>query len=346
MLGIYRYALAMMVALSHLWSEFIWWQGIYGVFGFYVISGYLMTLILSEVYTGFGNSWRYALNRILRIFPVYWAALAITLIFGFSGLQTLIDVGNDIEAAYKPKSITELIGNFTLVAYWKSSLSIFQAWSIRVELVYYALMVFLCRDRRLVLIWLICSVFICAYHINENSPFYLRYSTVAGASIAFALGAAVYHLKKLLRLSTLHLYISSFVFFLHLIFASRIWNFIPDTQNFEIIFVPHHYGIYGNCLAAAYLIWAIASSTQNPSKSDKLEKIGKPLGDIAYAIFLTHWIAAMVVVNLGISGKNKLIFVPLTLIVLHIISFTLFKAVEAPINSRLRDRIRPARVNN
>lgn len=174
-----------MVALSHLWNDLIWWQGIYGVFGFYVISGYLMTLILSEVYTGFANSWRYALNRILRIFPVYWAALAIALIVGYLGLETLI---KDIEAAYQPQSATEFIGNFTLVAFWESKLTISQAWSLRVELVYYALMVFLCRDWRIVLIWLFCSILICAYQVNENSVFYLRYSTIAGASIAFALG--------------------------------------------------------------------------------------------------------------------------------------------------------------
>ncbi len=338
MLGIYRYALAMMVALSHLWNDLIWWQGIYGVFGFYVISGYLMTLILSEVYTGFANSWRYALNRILRIFPVYWAALAIALIVGYLGLETLI---KDIEAAYQPQSATEFIGNFTLIAFWESKLTISQAWSLRVELVYYALMVFLCRDWRIVLIWLFCSILICAYQVNENSVFYLRYSTIAGASIAFALGALVYHLKNRLHLSPIHLYISTIVFFGHLVFASHIWNFPHEALGFTIFFMPHHFGLYGNTLAAAYLIWAIVSVSNISAKSNMVEKVGKPLGNIAYAIFLTHWIAAILIVNLGVNNENKLIYVPLSLVVLHVISFALYRFVETPVNKRLRDRIRP-----
>ena len=48
MFGIYRYSLAFCVAISHLWGGMIAGPAAYAVWGFYCLSGYLMTLILSE----------------------------------------------------------------------------------------------------------------------------------------------------------------------------------------------------------------------------------------------------------------------------------------------------------
>jgi len=81
MLGIFRYILALMVTLSHLWTGLAGWSGVGAVFGFYVISGYLMTSVLNQSYgftpQGLG---RYALNRFLRIFPTYWFVLLFAVI--------------------------------------------------------------------------------------------------------------------------------------------------------------------------------------------------------------------------------------------------------------------------
>jgi len=122
----------------------------------------------------------------------------------------------------------------------------------------------------------------------------------------------------------MHLWISSAVFFAHLIFASKIWSFKPDGSSLQMLFVPHHFGLFANTFAAAaYLVWAVAGYQSKSLPYPKIEKIGKPLGNIAYAIFLTHWIAAIIVVNLGIDAENKLVFLPLSLILLHLISISL-----------------------
>ena len=97
MLGLFRYLLAMMVVLSHLWPWTAWWQGTYAVFGFYVISGYLMTLIVNVTYaksgTGFLGFW---LNRVLRIYPPYYFALLVSFLVIF-----LLPV--DFVARWNPK---------------------------------------------------------------------------------------------------------------------------------------------------------------------------------------------------------------------------------------------------
>jgi peptidoglycan/LPS O-acetylase OafA/YrhL len=68
-----------MVMISHLWNESAWWHGAYAVFGFYLLSGYLMTLVLNEVYDK-SHIIEYGINRCLRVFPIYWFFLLLTLL--------------------------------------------------------------------------------------------------------------------------------------------------------------------------------------------------------------------------------------------------------------------------
>src|SRR3954467_6659684 len=72
MFGAYRAFLALMVVLSHLGGVP---GGGYPVIGFYILSGYLMTLILQTSYGyTFKGLARYGANRFLRIYPCYWIA--------------------------------------------------------------------------------------------------------------------------------------------------------------------------------------------------------------------------------------------------------------------------------
>jgi hypothetical protein len=62
-LGSWRFFLALLVAVSHLWD------------GFFLISGYLMTLGFQTRYSdGWGGLRDYAFNRFLRIYPAYYLA--------------------------------------------------------------------------------------------------------------------------------------------------------------------------------------------------------------------------------------------------------------------------------
>ena len=74
MFGTYRTFLALMVVAQHLGG--LQAIGAYAVFGFYALSGYLMTLIMQKNY-GYSPSGisKYALNRFLRIYPIYWVSI-------------------------------------------------------------------------------------------------------------------------------------------------------------------------------------------------------------------------------------------------------------------------------
>ena len=78
-MGIYRFLLALNVVIFHLLG--VPAIGPFAVFSFFVLSGFLMTLIMKETY-GYSLSGlsKYAMNRFLRLFPSYWVLLLITIL--------------------------------------------------------------------------------------------------------------------------------------------------------------------------------------------------------------------------------------------------------------------------
>ena len=53
--------------------------GAYAVFCFYMMSGYLMSKIINEVYIDKSGPFRYMANRLLRIYPLYLTVLLLTI---------------------------------------------------------------------------------------------------------------------------------------------------------------------------------------------------------------------------------------------------------------------------
>ena len=78
MFGAYRTLLALFVVFFHIGH--LPYLGSYAVFGFYVLSGYLMTLVMhtNYGYTLVGMT-KYAVNRVLRIYPIYWLACLLSI---------------------------------------------------------------------------------------------------------------------------------------------------------------------------------------------------------------------------------------------------------------------------
>src|SRR5262245_29731787 len=76
MFGTYRISLALLVGFYHLIRDN--YAGPPAVFAFFVLSGFLMTLIINGTYAdGRDGFFRYLLNRILRIYPGYYVALGL-----------------------------------------------------------------------------------------------------------------------------------------------------------------------------------------------------------------------------------------------------------------------------
>ena len=85
-MGALRFLLAMSVLAAHL---AFYPAGLphplnpdVAVQGFYIVSGFLITLVLHEKYSG--SLWLFYSNRALRIYPIYWATMILYLIVDVS----------------------------------------------------------------------------------------------------------------------------------------------------------------------------------------------------------------------------------------------------------------------
>lgn len=90
-MGLIRFLLALSVVATHCGSifGFQFVGGPVAVQSFFIISGFYMSMILNEKYTGVNNSfWLFISNRFIRLYPVYWVILLVTIfayiILGFT----------------------------------------------------------------------------------------------------------------------------------------------------------------------------------------------------------------------------------------------------------------------
>ncbi|MDR2601476.1 MAG: acyltransferase [Spirochaetaceae bacterium] len=91
-MGLLRCILAITVVAAHSGPIFGYRfvGGVVAVQSFYIISGFYMSLILNEKYTGKGAYKLFITNRLLRLYPIYWAVAGLTVILS---LVTAIDSG-------------------------------------------------------------------------------------------------------------------------------------------------------------------------------------------------------------------------------------------------------------
>ena len=99
-MGTIRLLLALAVVFTHSYG-YLFTGGKLAVQLFYIISGYLMSLILLNNKT-YSNLYKFYSNRLLRLFPVYWGVAILTFVYFLVNyiiggedffFQTYFDVG-------------------------------------------------------------------------------------------------------------------------------------------------------------------------------------------------------------------------------------------------------------
>ncbi|MDF1682021.1 acyltransferase [Ponticaulis sp.] len=331
----FRFLLAWLVVLAHLTegARYTSHTGIFAVFGFYLLSGYLITLILNTTYEF--RFAPFAINRFLRLFPVYYIIAAATLIMIF-----LLPEAETWKPVWR---IRDTLGA------WLGNLFIFPfefldqrfrlvppAWSVGVELInYFLLWLLISRSALFTALGLAAGV---GYHVwtfLTNPEWLARYDPFVAAILPFALGAALFHARGYVeRLSPVQAVLAAGaggVFWVGNMIAAGIVDG-RFADNFDLYF-------YLNLLFMIVIMVGFSHSSLNTRATG----ISKMLGDLAYPIFLLHWQVGFLVSQFVFDGKARgfdilAVSIPFILILAFGVNWLAARFIEP-----IRGKIRPGR---
>jgi peptidoglycan/LPS O-acetylase OafA/YrhL len=330
MLGTYRFILASIVIIGHLWIRTPGMH--YAVGSFYIISGFLMTAILHERY-GFAPKGlgKYFANRALRIYPTYLIIVGLTLLIVILYPWLPWQVSRYI---FLPESLPEWSRNLLIfgMTATEGGRLIPQAWSLDVELWFYLLMALvLSRRQESAVIWLELSLIWTITAIWIGLDFDTRQRTFFAGSLPFSLGANIWFIKDKLSPVPLTAFIClSLLFIANLIYCHLTW------------IDPWMEGQYISILISAFTLIALVKT--EPIKS--YEKIDKLLGDLSYPMYVSHLLVGCAVILAFFPGTPRhrgpdffIIAFGYTLL----FSYILHRYIERPVET-LRARIKRAKV--
>ena len=326
MFGTYRTLLALMVVSLHLGG--VPTLGAYAVFGFYILSGYLMTFIMQKNYgydrTGLA---KYALNRVLRIYPIYWLSVLISLIL-------ISYYGQDVTSAYHPAiSMPENLGAvfrnlFLFFPNLEGSRLTPPAWALTVEIFFYiSIGLGISRSRRFTGYWFFASIIYTVYANVAGVGWNYRYFSILAASLPFSTGAMIYHyreeLKRLSGKFSSGIYTPFYVFTL---IGLNWWvGIIFDTEQTASFYI--------NYMLCSLMVVVLFDRRELPLISRKMDKM---MGDFSYPVYLIHYqVGLVVMVLLNHSGfdykRPDIILALVSLPAIFLVAWVMTVSVERPI---------------
>ena len=332
--GVYRLILATLVVTTHL-GKINPAAGGYAVFGFYMLSGYLISLVLNESYLKTKNGiLKFYLNRFLKIFPPFCFVSiisALTLSLAISARQPAFGV------MHNPDSWMGWISNLTLLNYINmcgklspqvQSMQIVPVgWTLWVEWVFYLLMPFLTSNKNRVLLWVIGSIAYTVIAVASGFPYELRYNSPLAASLPFSVGCFIYHFLPSIPLVSGR------------IIGSLMILFIIHAVS-KVYHEPMITGLYVSLVLSGCLMVCLVRST---SFTPRMARINTFCGNISYSVFLCHfWVGFCVTLLFPTLRAESNAFLFTALPFVFFFSFIVFKCAELPFMP-LRSHIKNAR---
>jgi peptidoglycan/LPS O-acetylase OafA/YrhL len=328
MFGIYRTILAIFVVLGHLGTAP--YIGAYSVFGFYILSGYLMTRIMQKSY-GYQLTGvlKYFINRFLRIYPLYWFSVF------FSFLLILLfseDFSTAINSAiYLPGETTELLKNIFIFLFIDIEPRLTPpAWALTVELFYYIMIALgFSKTKKIALTWFLLSSFYTIYLLLGQASFSYRYFTIQSASLPFSLGSLIFFISQEKKLKSPSINLAVTIFLLVFNYFFSLYLGTSDSYSFYI-----------NLFLISYLVLNLSLFNIKP-----LIKLDTFIGNLSYPIYLLHYQCGIIIYTIFSLysfhySKGDFIFFFTSLILCIFISYLTARSIEHKIEL-LRNKIRP-----
>lgn len=341
-MGTWRLILAVLVVLQHLHPVLFGHMGTFAVFAFYSLSGFLITRVVNERYgNGLDGLRRFSLNRFLRLYPTYYAVLAISTLAVLLAPQIAQEINSALRLPQSAYGVISQLSIFGLL--WPPALVQFDsgslywvrlvptAWSLNMELIFYFLIaVAFGRSRLLTILWwaLGIGLYFWLFKIDDGK---FSYFTLIGPSICFSWGAMIYYsgvYKKVGRFSAIK-YLASLAFLLYsAMFGTDIVfsNVKPLSPNAALLLsIP----------LSLVAMLMILSSSESPGNVTIWTKIDNYVADLSYPLFLCHWPVAVLVSALifqdGAAFGWPLLIVSLA--VSLVVSVAIVEMIEKPIQA-------------
>ena len=350
-MGMLRLVLAIAVVISHSGCLFGYCSigRVAAVQSFFLISGFLMALILNEKY-GPSRNWLFYSNRALRIYVPYFVVWTVTLLLGVGlavvgrvwlpTLQTLYSTAPSFDpVTWAYVVITNIVIIGQDLAYWlgyndgglyftqhfsDSTIQVWlfellpQAWTVSLELTFYALAPFLVRRNIVVLL----LVFAASFEAREfgmqyglsYDPWFVRFFPFE--LYLFVAGAIAYGVYTFVRPLIEQRFVFSAAVALVAVGSTFIYSFPAVNQRFYL----------GMFLALPFLF-----------TFNKESKIDRSLGDLSYPIYLIHWPVQGLLYMLGLTGLTWR--GPSCVIVSVALSYLFLRVVERPLDAARQRRL-------
>ena len=310
-MGFLRVLLAISVLLEHAGGlpitngKFV--GGIIAVESFFMISGFYMALVLNEKYN---EPKSFYINRLLRLYPTYWIVLFATILVGlisphnFSFFKIL-----SADWSFGSKFLMIFSNLFIMGSDWMMFLypghnglhftsnfldnqtkfytyhMIPQAWTLPLEMMFYAMAPFMIKNKKLLLSIVLISLlsrYIIFSHIGTNDPWSYRF--FPSEIIFFTLGALAYYGSRLIKQSKYSFNIGVGAFLLIIFYIINFDN-IPVLFLNTTVFSGQHLQFYTLLLCSIPYIFYI-------SKNNFIDRY---IGELSYPIYLCHILVISIV---------------------------------------------------
>lgn len=357
-MGILRFILALSVVLTH--SGPLFGFSIVGgkiaVQAFYMISGFYMSLVLTEKYVGINNSYKlFITNRLLRLFPIYWTVLLLTAVYYFMFYNHDSQAGFKIFSEYFDSmgigsfvflvftnlflflqdivmflGLDTATGSLFFAPFFRETnpelhrfLFIPQAWTIGVEITFYLIAPFLVRRKlKTILIFIFVSILIrVLLHLNGYKGDPWSYRFFPSELVFFLMGIVAYKAYVYLKTRQIKasVYYSVFVFIISL---TLFFSFIP---------IKGKYYLY---LAAFFVCLPFIFSLSKKWKMDAY------IGELSYPMYISHILILTLINTLDIPrwGGLGLCLSLLTILFSIVLNELVAKRVEKLRQRRLLNK--------
>ena len=293
-MGSIRFILALAVLVFHSHDTFLglpfFGQGAVAVQAFFVISGFYMALVLNEKYTG--ATGRFYFNRFLRIYPMWWAFVALEVVVALA--YTAVG-GNPLGWLYSVRSVTlsatewfwAIQSNFTALgidaailrdsvtgAVVASGIVSTVGWSLSAEILFYAAAPFFVRSRtRVVAVLVVGGLIRLAIAVATGFEWTVwNYYFFPSNVFFFALGAFVWFQGRSepyqrLRAAKVEAVVG-WTAVAALVVSASVFRFVPVSADFFVV-----------ALALAVPVTFAAS---------KASSWDRKIGELSFPLYLSH----------------------------------------------------------